>query len=72
MGQPRSVQLVKPKPGGGIKLRLITDLLRSRGNEFLLAADVRPAQEGEAGFSSGALLQEVKKGPVTIIESQYP
>ena len=31
--------LVKPKPGGGQKLRLITDLLRSRGNEFLLAPE---------------------------------
>jgi hypothetical protein len=31
--------LVKARPGGGIKLRLITDLLRSKGNEFLLAPE---------------------------------
>jgi len=30
---------IKPKPDGTVKLRLITDLLRSHGNEFLLAPE---------------------------------
>ena len=31
--------IIKPRKGGGVKLRLITDLLRSRGNEFLIAPE---------------------------------
>ena len=35
----RLAMIIKPKPGGGSKIRLITDLLRSRGNEFLIAPE---------------------------------
>ena len=31
--------IIKPRKGGGLKLRLITDLIRSRGNEFLVAPE---------------------------------